>query len=199
MGVKESLYDLVAFDDPAYAMLAEIREAHHQDTLPAKIALAWKKGIKADADGHVILGLCVRASELQRELVDYDFCIVLNREVWTDDGFTDAQKRALIDHEMCHVAHSVDEEGEWRVDSKNRFVWRLRGHDIEEFTAIIARHGCYKRDLENFAQKILEQKNWLALADQPQPKIIHGETILIPANASMGTEMIDPFPDGKVY
>jgi hypothetical protein len=203
MAVKEVLYELITPDADCpggnpYPLLAEIREKHHPETLEAKIALAWKKGIKADADGHVILGLCVRAGELQRELVDYDFCIVLNREVWEDAEFTNEQKLALIDHEMCHVARAVDREGEFVIDSKNRAVWRVRGHDIEEFGAIIERHGCYKRDLENFAQKILEKKNWLALAEQPQTKIIHGESILIPAKASMGTEMIDPFPDGRV-
>jgi hypothetical protein len=205
MAVKEVVFDLIDAAEKyeggnPHAILAEIRKKHHADTIDAKVALAWKRGVKANPDGHVILGMCVRAGDLQRELVDYDFCIWLNREVWMSEEFTRKEKLALIDHEMCHVAHAMDDEGGYRQDTKGRFVWRLREHDIEEFTCVIERHGCYKRDLENFAQKILEQKNLLVLTreSQPEQKIIRGETILIPPKASMGTEMIDPFPDGKV-
>jgi hypothetical protein len=203
--IKEIRYDLIALEEELagespYKILETVREAHHPDTIEAKIALAWKRGIKVDSDGHLVLGQCVKANELQRELVDYDFVIVLNREVWEDAQFTREQKVALIDHEMCHVAPAVDEDGEPRIDSKNRPVWRLRGHDIEEFTAIIARHGLYKRDLEIFGQQIVQRQSFDAIGRELQPETveIRGEKIVIPAKASMGTEFIDPFPDGRV-
>jgi hypothetical protein len=143
----------------AYRLMRQIRAELHFDTAEAKIALAWQKGIKPDADGRIMLGKCVRATDLQRELVDLDFVILLNREVWEDAEFFDSKKLALLDHELCHAARSVDSDGEPRIDTKGRAVWRMRGHDIEEFREIVDRHGCWKYDLEKFADAIFKRKN----------------------------------------
>ncbi len=141
-----------------YELLAEIRAEHHFDTSEAKVALAWKKGTKPDVDGRLVLGRCVKASDLQRELVDYDFVIVLNKEVWEDPEFDREKKLALLDHELCHAARAVGDDGEKKVDTKGRAVWRTRGHDIEEFVEIVNRRGCWKRDLEKFGEAILAKK-----------------------------------------
>lgn len=150
-----------------YELLDEIRAEHHFDTAEAKIALAWKKGTKPDADGRLVLGRCHKLSDLQRELADYDFVISLNQEVWEDPEFGRAKKLALLDHEMCHAARAVDGDGEPKIDTKGRPVWRLRGHEIEEFSEIVARHGTYKRDLEKFASALLERKCAPLLAAVP--------------------------------
>ena len=83
-----------------YELLAEIRAEQHFDVAEAKIALAWRKGTKPNADGKIVLGRCVKASDLQRELVDWDFVIVLNKEFWEDPEFDRAKKLALLDHEL---------------------------------------------------------------------------------------------------
>lgn len=160
---KRVLFELIKQDQvflsgQPYELLNEIRAEHHFDTSEAKIALAWKKGTKPDADGRLVLGRCVRASDLQRELVDWDFVILLNQEVWEDPEFDREKKLALLDHEMSHAARALDADGEPMIDSKNRAVWRIRGHDIEEFTAVVDRHGCYKRDLEKFAEALRAKK-----------------------------------------
>lgn len=142
----------------AYRLMRQIRAEQHFDTAKAKFALAWQKSIKPDVDGHIMLGKCVRATDLQRELVDLDFVILLNREVWEDAEFFDSKKLALLDHELCHAARSVDSDGEPRIDTKGRPVWRVRGHDIEEFREIVDRHGCWKYDLEKFADAIFKRK-----------------------------------------
>lgn len=141
-----------------YELLRELRAEQHFGAAEAKIGLAWQKGIKPDADGRLMLGKCVKATDLQRELVDWDFVILLNREVWDEIDFRTEKKMALLDHEMCHAARAVDSDGEPRIDTKGRAVWRVRGHDIEEFREVAARHGCYKHDLEKFAQALIERK-----------------------------------------
>ena len=140
-----------------YVLLAEVRQSYHKDTQEAKIALAWRKDTKADSDGHLVLGRCVKASELQKELVDWDFVILLNHEVWTEEKFDVQKKRALLDHELCHIDTSEGEDGH-KTDSKGRKLWRLRKHDIEEFHSVVAHHGCYKSDLERFAEVLLKAK-----------------------------------------
>lgn len=142
--------------DP-YRLMDEIRRTSHRDTLDANIALAWRIDTLPDVDGNLVLGRCIKASDLQRELVDWDFVILLNREVWEDADFTVDKKKALLDHELCHAQVAEDDEGP-KIDERGRKVWRIRKHDIEEFRAIVARHGCYKRDLERFAEVLIARK-----------------------------------------
>ena len=97
-------------------------------------------------------------SDLHRELADWDFVILLNQEVWRDQDFTEEKKSALMDHELCHAARSFDSEGNEQRDERGRAVWRTRKHDIEEFQEIVKRHGCYKKDLERFADELLKRR-----------------------------------------
>lgn len=153
---KKINFDLIAEGEEPYRIMASVRR-FHSDIADAMIALAWRTNLKPDKDGHLILGKCVKASDLQREFSNYDFVILLNREVWEDPGFTDDKKRALVDHELCHAAAATDEDGvKW--DERGRRVWRCRKHDIEEFHAIVQRHGCYKHDLELFAEALLKKR-----------------------------------------
>ena len=139
-----------------YQILAAIR-VFHDDIREASIALAWRKELKPDKDGHLVLGKCVKVSDLYREFAAYDFVIVLNREVWQDSDFTDEQRHALMDHELCHAAGATDDDGA-QYDERGRRVFRVRKHDIEEFRSIVERHGCYKRDLEMFAESLLKKR-----------------------------------------
>jgi len=150
-------YYLIPAEHPAYPLLRELVAAHHAHLAEAKIALAWRLGAKPDKDGRVVLGLCKKASDLDRELKDLDFVIVLNAEHW--DKFSDAQRAALLDHELCHAQVELDEaSGEPRTDARGRTVYRVRGHDLEEFREVVERHGLYKADLAAFARACAKQK-----------------------------------------
>ena len=155
--LKAINFELIALDGAPYAILREMLK-FHKDLAEVSVALAWRENLKADKDGHLILGKCVKASDLQRELADFDFVILLNRDIWEDDDFTEDKKRALMDHELCHAAGSMTEDGTPKRDERGRRVWRTRKHDIEEFQAIVERHGCYKKDLERFAEAITKKR-----------------------------------------
>src|SRR5437867_1677493 len=58
-----------------YPLLTELVSQHHEELKEARIALAWNLSWQPDADGRVTLGKCKKASELDRELADYDFVI----------------------------------------------------------------------------------------------------------------------------
>jgi hypothetical protein len=142
-----------------YRLLEEIRDSHHAETLKARVALAWRLREKPDKDGHVVLGRCIKVSDLNKEFADWDFIITLNRTAWDDLEFTKAMKMALLDHEMMHAQPSCDSEsGEQIMDERNRPCWRTRKHDCEEFFDIVRRHGVWKRDLEIFAETLLKKK-----------------------------------------
>lgn len=139
---------------PIYAMLKQLVKNHHDDLLDARIALAWCESWKGDTDGHLKLGMCRKASDLDREFIEFDFIIVLNKQWWTYPGVEPKHHFALIDHELCHATVRLDKFMEPVVDERGRKCWRIRKHDIEEFGCIVKRHGLYKADLEKFASDL---------------------------------------------
>jgi hypothetical protein len=151
-------YELLPPKAPEYKLLTRLVRGHHEDLTDARIALAWAKAWKADVDGRLKLGACKRASDLDRELADYDFIVLLNRSFWQDIGVSDHQRAALLDHELTHAALVHDKRGEPVEDERGRKVYRLRRHDLEEFNAIAERYGLWKRDLEAFAVALRKSK-----------------------------------------
>ena len=143
--------------DPNDLMDALVRK-HHRHLTEAKIALLWRTGWKADKDGRLTLGQAKKASDLSRELVDYDFAILLNYEVWVEREFDEDARKAVLDHELCHCAVDLDDHGNPREDDRGRKVWRVRKHSVEEFTEIVRRYGTYKADLEEFAAALMQRK-----------------------------------------
>lgn len=142
-----------------YPMLAALVARYHEDLRDARIALAWNLSWKPDVDGRVTLGKCKRASELDRELAAFDFVIILRQEFFEDGRVSDEQRRALIDHELCHAAVKYDENGERVVDERGRTVYRTRKHDLEEFAEIADRYGCWKGGIEAFALALERSKS----------------------------------------
>lgn len=139
-----------------YELLYAILDEHHREISQAnaRVVLAWCLSWKPDVDGRLTLGKCKKASDLDRELAPYDFVVLLNRDFWQNPRVTETQRRALLDHELCHAAIAYDEKGEPKVDERGRTVYRIRKHDLEEFSELVARYGCWKRDIEAFAQAL---------------------------------------------
>jgi hypothetical protein len=180
---KQVAYELIdptsVAGHPMYSLLAALVTAHHNEIAGARIALAWCTSWNPDVDGRVTLGKCKRASDLDREVAAFDFIILLRRSFWLDQRVTDLQRTALLDHELCHAAVKLDKHGEPALDSRGRVIYRMRKHDVEEFSCIVARHGTYKADLEAFAKALqtkgtpeftpcpecADQPGWVTVAD----------------------------------
>lgn len=167
---KESTYEVISREDGAdlYALMEELVDNHHPELKDARIAIAWRRGWKADPDGRTILGQMKKASDLDRKLHSYDFVILLNREVWEAVDFNESQRRALLDHELCHGAIARDGEGEPRYAPDGRTVYRTRKHTIEEFHEIVERHGQWKGDIQSFVERAMAAgvPQQLTLADK---------------------------------
>lgn len=65
------------------------------------------------------------------------FVVVVASPIWHDLSF--AQKKALVDHELCHL--EVDEDSG---------KLSTRGHFIEEFPEVLKRHGLWNRETQVF-------------------------------------------------
>lgn len=74
------------------------------------------------------------------------FWIEICESAW--DTLTDAQRKALIDHELCHCILEETEDGDLRMATVT--------HDIEEFNAIVERHGLWHDCLWHFGLTISE-------------------------------------------
>jgi hypothetical protein len=76
-----------------------------------------------------------------REPVPF-FVVEISHDIW--QGLDDRQRRALVDHELCHLWVDEDDDGE--------LVLGTSGHDVEEFRGVISRHGLWNRSTEAFAR-----------------------------------------------
>jgi hypothetical protein len=89
-----------------YARLHALVTRHHDDLDAARIALAWCTSWRLDLDGHMVLGKCRRASELDRELQDFDFVILLNREFWQHENTSAIVRDALLEESSVRASRS---------------------------------------------------------------------------------------------
>lgn len=84
---------------------------------------------------------------------DHDlFVIEIAQDEWRSH-LDEAQRLALLDHELahCHVAIEYDEDN---PEMEIGRTLEIREHDIEEFRAIVERHGLWHHGLEDFAHAI---------------------------------------------
>ncbi len=77
-----------------------------------------------------------------------DFLVLLDKDYWRGEG--DLAREILMFHEMCHMVHKEDRDGEPRYDESGRPVFGLVGHDVEEFSKTVARYGAYSPEIREF-------------------------------------------------
>ena len=93
---------------------------------------AWQKGRQqqqmTEWFGTVPAYLITLDAEYARECSDLEFC-------------------ALVEHELLHIAHAVDQFGQPRFNKDTgQPVLTLRDHDVSEFVSIVRRYGAGRPD-----------------------------------------------------
>ncbi len=98
------------------------------------ISDAIKKG------GVIVRGVARKIPLKDRALGRADAEIMLDGDWW--EGATDAERKALLDHELHHICPKLDKRG-LVTDDLGRPVLLMRQHDFEFgwFTIIAQRHG----------------------------------------------------------
>lgn len=146
----------------ALAILCEF--ATHKPVLDARVKVDYVFAY-ADVDdngqpknhamtkrGLRILGQCRKIKLKDRVLGRGDAEITLDGDWW---GLaTEAEKRALLDHELHHIAVEVDSNGKALTDDFTRPKLTLRKHDHEFgwFSVIAARHGKAAQEVKQATQ-----------------------------------------------
>ncbi len=86
---------------------------------------------KKDGGDKVIKAQCEKISEKYKWSIPADYTITVFEP--NCEGMTEEQMRILIFHELMHI--------EIGMDSKGDDVYRIKGHDLEDFKEIIDRYG----------------------------------------------------------
>lgn len=86
------------------------------------------------------------------------FAIVISEPVW--DHLAEESRRALVDHELSHCWVEESDDGNTRL--------RLLRHDLEEFGAVVLRHGLWRQEVEKFAQMVDENRHQRSLLEMSE-------------------------------
>lgn len=146
---------------------------YHPHLADAKILYLFTDQKRKKCD-RVKVGSAAKMNAMQRFLASSmesvesgpDFILLFDKNWW--EVVEEPQQRALVDHELMHCSVSVKsglswirlEDGEDKGDY-SEWRWSMRGHDVEEFKAVIERHGWWKSDIRE--QEFAKQAKQLPL------------------------------------
>jgi len=148
-GDKLPKFVLVEPNDQAYRLVAELVPAFHDELVDARIVLVWENDIKADCDGHLVMGRAKKFGPLDQATHPHDFAILLNAEIWRQ--LPEIAKRAVLDHELSHCGTKTS-------DQTGEVSYYIRKHDLEEFNHIVRRYGLWREGVETFIKAALKQE-----------------------------------------
>ena len=120
--------------------------------------IAYVKVDRITKLGHAVGARIKLASKLEKHLSDYDMVLQINAEVWGTG--TPEFRLALLDHEFCHIVKSQEDGTLTTVP-----------HDLEEFRAIVRRHGLWDRSLERFAEQLTLPMGYGEAGDMADPDV----------------------------
>lgn len=106
-------------------------------------------------NGCKALGICRKIPLKDRALGRSDAEIALDGDWWEEA--TEDEQRALLDHELHHLAVKIDKRGLVR-DDLGRPVIQMRKHDYEFgwFKVVAARHGKHSQERLQAAQMMCD-------------------------------------------
>ena len=128
-------------------LMQELIRKFHPTLVNARIGVLFREtGLMKN--GRLTIGSASKVTGKMQALLDepLDFLIWVAADWWLDEA-TPKQRRALLDHELCHCA--LGDNG-----------WTIRGHDIEEFAVIVERYGLDWRgdDISERFARAVQQK-----------------------------------------
>lgn len=114
-------------------------DQYHPSLKAARIGFLFRSPV-SKSQGREVWGQAEKVTAKWQALLPepLDFIIWLAADIWLD-VLDDRQRKALLDHELCHCF--------WDGEKAH-----IHGHDIEEFTVIIERHGLWNSAAERMAQ-----------------------------------------------
>jgi len=140
-----------------------LHNPRHQHLLDASIGWLWTSAEQTSRD-KLVAGQCELVPPMQRKwssarthwLFQHWFGTTPDFIITIDATFAESADDwsfcALVDHELCHAAQDVDLFGEPRFDREGRPIFRVIGHDVEQFNDVVQRYGAAAAGVERMAQ-----------------------------------------------
>lgn len=144
---------------------------YHSHLANCKIAYLFKNK-KMKSKGREVVATAEKISKKQHALSGYHFLITTSYPTWKD--LSDKQRLAVVDHELEHCFVEDD-------DKTGEPKYSILPHDVEEFGAIIKRHGLYTTNLVRIGRVVedalenLEKKTVVKKAGKPEETEIEDE------------------------
>lgn len=126
-----------------------------------RIAFMFRDGEWQEGNRKSFLGMCFLPGvqgklkplfdQLLEEKLGYmpDWLIVLSGDWWENQD--DRNREILVFHECLHAGQAIDREGNYRINNETgRPIPAIIPHDVEEFTAVVARYGAWNDELADF-------------------------------------------------
>lgn len=123
------------------ALAKTIIPMYHPELATARIRFVFvdKASMKS---GKPVLGKVRKVTGALEFLLEADFMVEVPLDQWNE--LTEQQRSALVDHLLERCTGEEDEEN-------GEMKWTMREPDVQEFAAILRRHGAWNDDLTAFA------------------------------------------------
>jgi len=136
-----------SYADEVHEIASKVIDKWHSELAKAKIVYLFKDVETWTSNGKTVLAKTYKVPGQWHYLSGYDILVIVNRIAWL--VLDPEQREALIDHELCHVLKSEDQNGNPK--------YSLAGHDLEEFAAVVQRHGLWMGDVAQFMAAASQQ------------------------------------------
>jgi hypothetical protein len=132
----------------------ELIRDHYPLLRDANIAFAFREEAPV-TDGVPTLAHTAKVSQVAHVFMDYDFLTWIAQDEYM--RMDESRRRALIDHELCHMGGNIDDG------------WKIRTHDIGDFSSILARHGLWNKQLAIYLAPVANQLKLPIEDAHPEP------------------------------
>lgn len=128
-------------------MMNAVLETFHKELVKVKLKIGILF-VNSDGDEMAIMGHGVPclakiriAGQAERVFCNLDVVLMVDEKAWSD--LNDVRRRALLDHEVCHLVVVTDKNGNVRSHDGERPRMSLVPDDfvLTGFHAVIERHG----------------------------------------------------------
>lgn len=128
-------------DEELLELARDVIEKFHPRLLEVRFGFAFRSEALT-RKGFSVLASTSLVSSRVRVHLEFDYLVWVALPEWEK---MDLERRtAVLDHEFCHCAQNV------------RGDWILCDHDVQEFVAVIERHGLWTYNLERLGRAVQE-------------------------------------------
>lgn len=124
-------------DSPELAAIgAKLIAANHQDLVGINIGYLFRDQAPVSR-GSITVGMVVRVDDRNHVYSGKDVIIEIGADVW--EKLDDECREVVMDHELCHIGVSLDDQGHTELTPTGRAKVHLKMHDVEEFQSVMDR------------------------------------------------------------